>query len=243
MERFFVSSIRQKEFQMNTKSGDTNYLLLMRFVIVNAIAGVAFFLVWRTGWVKNILTTDGTYICRIILVFFAGAVVVCSWKLFKMTRDLNIAREYIRLLKKEGNIAACEKIEQGNSRLALYLTEIKGLSAEDRYSLEADLRENMAHKISGVGNNMTRLVTLGIIGTVIGMKLFITGFEITGHAADPNVRELLNAVLPGLNVAVSATLVGGIASFWLEWLFEILESGNGQLISALIKAGVYRAKT
>ena len=244
MEKFFVSRYSfLKEFEMDGENRDTKYLLFMCFALINVAGCVALWIVWKTGWVESIIfTNDSTYICRIILALFVGAVAACSWKLFKITRDLNIAREYIRLYRADDHEGR-QRIEAGNSRLAVYLADIKGLSTDDRISFEIDLRENMSHKISSVGNNMSRLTALGIIGTVIGMKLFITGFDAAGATVNPNIHDMLKTVLPGLNVAISATLLGGVAAFWLDWLFAVLESAKNQLVSAMIKAGVYYGKS
>lgn len=222
------------------KSEDTRGMLLTLWLMFNAFGAVFVFTAWRGGWITEILHTDSHYLCRVVITFFLLSVINCTWKTVKMVRELEIARKYVHLLRVEKNETACREIENGDSRVANYIGKVRGLSSENRYSLENNLRFSMQHKISSVGIDLSNLVSLGIIITVIGMKLFAADFAVKSAGVDPNIFEIVRACLPGLDLALSGTLLGGIGAFWLGYLFRILISAKEQLVATLIEAGVYR---
>ncbi len=228
---------------MKAKIEDTNYLLFTQFFVIVIAGVVVTALAWQVDWVREIIAKDNTYLCRAIIFFVLAAGISIGWKTFKLTKELNIARKYIWFLRKAKNNSAYERIEAGDSRLAQYLEKIKGLKAEDRYSMEHTLERSIGLKIANAGNNLSRLTTAGIIVTVIGMMLFLGGFGATGIGIDPKIGDILKNTLPGLHLATAGTLLGGIGFFWLGWLFEILENIKEQLVIAIIEAGVYRAQT
>lgn len=225
------------------KYEDTRGTLLTLWLMFNA-CGVLFVVVaWRTGWVTAMLDSDSLYLCRAIIGFFLLAVLVCTVKTVKMIRELEIARRYVDFLRFEKNEEACRKIENGNSRVANYIEKVKGLPAEDRYSLENNLRYSLQHKISSVGIDLSNLVSLGIIVTIIGMKLFASDFSAKSAGVDPQIFDIIRSSLPGLDLALSGTLLGAIGAFWLGYLFRILISAKEQLVATLVEAGVYYGRT
>jgi len=224
-------------------SGDTRGTLFMLWLMFNAVGGVFVWAAWKTGWVPEILRSDSFYICHTVIGFFLLSMLICTWKTVKMVRELEIARKYVHFLRFSKDENAYLAIEKGNSRVAQYVAKVHGLSPLDRYSLENNLRISMQHKISGTGIDLSNLVSLGIIGTVIGMKLFASDFAAKSAGVDPKIFDIVRASLPGLDLALSATLLGGIGSFWLGYLFRILISAKEQLVSTLIEAGVYRGQS
>jgi hypothetical protein len=224
-------------------SEDTRGMLFTLWLMFNAVGTLFVWAAWDAGWVSEILKADSFYICRAVVGFFALSLFTCTWKTVKMVRELEIARKYVHLLRSEKNSEAYLLIEKGNSRVANYIAKVRGLAPQDRYSIENNLRISMQHKISGTGIDLSNLVSLGIIGTVIGMKLFASDFAAKSAGVDPKIFDIVRASLPGLDLALSATLLGGIGAFWLGYLFRILISAKEQLVSTLIEAGVYRGQS
>lgn len=222
---------------------DTRGTLFTLWLLFNAL-GVGFIAVtWVTGWIPEIIRSDSLYICRAVMGFFVLSAIICTTKTMKMMRDLEIARKYVHLLRFDKDAEARLQIENGNSRVAHYIGKVRGLPAEDRYSFEANLRHSLQHKISGTGIDLSNLVSLGIIGTVVGMKMFASDFAAKSAGVDPKIFDIVRASLPGLDLALSATLLGGIGAFWLGYLFRILISAKEQLVATLIEAGVYHGRS
>lgn len=224
---------------MKNTFGDTNYLLLMKWLIVNVIGVVAVWVIWQTGWITKILSNDDVYMVRIILGLFFIAHIECTFRIWKTSREINIIHSYTQY-RNYGRTDECNRIESGNSRLALYLRSLKGCDANARHVLADDFRENMLHKISGVGYNLPRLTTLGLIGTFIGIIIALDGFDVSVLSDPSKIADLFKNIPPGLRIAFHASLVGMSAYVWLDYLFQVLQGGTQQLISAIIKTGVYR---
>ena len=221
---------------------DTRATLLLLWVIFNAVGAAFVFVAWKAEWLSEIVRADTFYLCRGIMGFFVLSMITCTWRTVKMVRELEVARKYVQLLRAEKDEVAraeIEEIEEGNSRVANYVGKVRGLRPEDRYSFEHNLRMSLSQKISGTGVDLGNLISLGIIGTVIGMKLFAGDFTAQTAKVDPNIFDIVRASMPGLNLALTATLLGGIGAFWLGYLFRILKSAKEQLVSTLIEAGVY----
>ncbi len=222
---------------MKNALGDTNYLLLMKWVVVNVFGVVVVWVIWQTGWIMKILDNDTVYMVRIILALFFLAHAECTFRIWKTSRELNIVNAYI---KYQGLDNETYRIESGNSRLAIYLRSLVGCDASSRHVLADDFRENMLHKISSVGYNLPRLTTLGLIGTFIGIIIALEGFDVSVLSDPSKIIDLFKNIPPGLRIAFHASLVGMCAYVWLDYLFQILQGGTQQLVSAIIKAGVYR---
>lgn len=223
---------------MKSTLGDTNYLLLMKWFIVNVIGVVAVWVIWQTGWITKILSNDDVYMVRIILGLFFIAHVECTLRIWKTSRELNTINSYTQH-RDSGRIDECIRIESGNSRLASYLHSLNGCDASARHVLADDFRENMLHKISSVGYNLPRLTTLGLIGTFIGIIIALDGFDVSVLSDPSKIVDLFKNIPPGLRIAFHASLVGMSVYVWLDYLFQILQGGTQQLVSAIIKTGVY----
>ena len=72
-EVFVFCHFAQKELVMKSTFGDTKYLLLMKWLVINVIGVVAVWVIWQTGWISKILNNDDVYLVRIILGLFVIA--------------------------------------------------------------------------------------------------------------------------------------------------------------------------
>lgn len=69
--------------------GDTKYLLLTRWVMVNILALIFLAVAWKTGWVTKIYAADEVYAVRAIIVLFSCAFLECTWRIWKTSIELN----------------------------------------------------------------------------------------------------------------------------------------------------------
>ena len=220
-------------------SGNTEYSLIMWWLLVNAL-GVGFITIaWMSGWVTDIIALDSLYISRAIVVFAVIALFGCSGKIWKTSRELNTAQSYVRHMEK-GDTAAQAKIESGASLVATYIADIKGLGSDDRREIGEIFADNIGIWITSVAYNIGRLAALGFIGTLVGIAIALKVFDVP-LTDSSQVLGLFNKVPPGLRIAVYPALLGGIGALWLDFQFQILDEGTQKLISWVKKAGVYHA--
>jgi hypothetical protein len=232
----------KKEDSMS-QLNDTRGILLLKWVLINISGLVLVAYAWHMGWVSEILAMDSLHLNKGIALFFVAAASLCAWQTVKMSRELEIARRYVALIRSDGGTTHPEyvRITSGKSRVAEYVRSIAGLSPENRYSLEHNLRSGLDNKILGVGINMTNLYSFAILVTVVGMKGFAVALVAVGGASDPKVGDILRLAMPWLDLAFTGTLLGGIFAMWLGYLYKVLIDAKELLVSALIQAGVYHA--
>ena len=76
---------------------------------------------------------------------------------------------------------------------------------------------------------------------LFGIAIALKGFD-TPLTDASQVLVLFNKVPPGLRIAVYPALIGGMAAFWLDFLFQSLDDGTRKLVLWIKKAGVYHAQ-
>src|SRR3989338_2622099 len=220
-------------------SGNTEYSLIMWWLLVNVIVVIFVVLAWKSGWVSDILALDTLYISRVIIFFSIIANLGCTGKIWKTSRELNIAQSYVRFGQR-GDKEAQEGIESGHSLLAGFIRDVEGLPSDDRREIGEIFADNIGIWITSVAYNIGRLAALGFIGTLIGIAIALKVFDVP-LTDSSQVLALFNKVPPGLRIAVYPALLGGIGALWLDFQFQILDEGTQKLISWVKKAGVYHA--
>ena len=222
-------------------SGNTEYALTMWSWLVNIPCLIFIgFAWWKFGWIADIVALDSLYISRAIIGFSLFAVASCTWHVWKTSRELNVAQDYVRALQSD-NTEKQTAIESGNSLLAGYIGDIKGLDNDGRHDLDEVFASNAEIAMTGVSYNIGRLVAFGFIGTLIGIAIALKVFDIP-LTDSSQVLGLFSKLPVGLRIAVYPALLGSIGAFWLDLQFQILDDGTQRLTSWVKKAGVCYAQ-
>jgi biopolymer transport protein ExbB/TolQ len=81
------------------------------------------------------------------------------------------------------------------------------------------------------------LVVLGLVGTVIGFIIALSGVD-PQAAADPgSIAPMVSTLIQGMSVALYTTLVGAVLNVWLMLNYRLLEGGTTRLFTALVEEG------
>ena len=76
---------------------------------------------------------------------------------------------------------------------------------------------------------------MGLIGTVIGFIIALSGVD-PATAGDVNaIAPMVSALIGGMSVALYTTLVGAILNVWLMVNYRLLESGTVRLLAAIVE--------
>ena len=200
-----------------------NYLLILRYILVNAI-GVAFLLaIISQGYLEKALDADVTNMMLVIIgLFFVGFVIAFSRTLW-ISKELNYANS---------------QIGSEDSIVKEFLKNSKGLNASSRSNLASSLRIRLATKINHIKFIANTLVILGLIGTVIGFIIALSGVDGSGVSSNPEeVSKMVSTLISGMSVALYTTLAGSICSVWLNLCYQILSTGANRLLSKIIEIG------
>ena len=140
--------------------GRYRFLLLFRFLLINGTGLVLLGAVWMQGWVDRILAADDTHICKLIFALFVVRVVWTGQQVLMLSRRLN----------------ALERWPIGaDARSTEVLRAMAGRDGHTRSALVGALRLGLAQRIGRVRHMASTLVLLGLIGTIVGFVIALSG--------------------------------------------------------------------
>ncbi len=198
------------------------YLLLLRFALVNLV-GIIFLLAsYSQGYIQKAINADITNVILLIFVLFLIGFLISTLRTFWISKQINYAE-------------ANSKNE--NSISSEYLKNIKGLDASSRSNLASSMRIKLATKINFVKFIANTLVILGLIGTVIGFIIALSGVDGSVSSNPEEISKMITTLIQGMSVALYTTLAGSICSVWLNICYQILSSGTNKLLAKIIEAG------
>ena len=160
------------------------------------------------------------------MVFLAG-LCICTQKVWQTSVDLNQVRDFNPLVP---------------SRAAGYLAQLRGKRGDSRSILASALRLRLSHRIGIVRHIANSLVFLGLIGTVIGFIIALSGVDPANASDIKAVAPMVSTLVSGMSTALYTTLVGALFNIWLMTNYHLLATGTVKLITALVELGETNAR-
>ena len=204
------------------------YLLLLRFLLANAVALALVGAAAGHGWIGAIFRADtGGYSLAIVAVFLVG-LVWSAQRVLQISRELN-------------------QVKQAHARpepsaVPQYLRLSDARDGQSRAILASALRLKLASRITPIRHIANSLVLLGLIGTVIGFVIALSGVQ-PELASDINsIGPMVTTLITGMSIALHTTLVGSLLHLWLMVNVRLLEGGTIKLLTAAVEAGERRAR-
>jgi hypothetical protein len=194
------------------------YLLLMRFAVLNLVALALLGAAWLKGWVGFVMQADTTQLVLIIAVVFAYGLVSCA----HTSIEINQVRDPRRY---------------PGSRVACYLESIRGRDGHARALCASALKLKLASRIASIRHLANSLVLLGLIGTVIGFIIALSGVDAEAAADVSSIGPMVTVLISGMSVALHTTLVGAVLNIWLMINYRLLEGGTVTLVTAIVELG------
>ncbi len=202
------------------------YLLLVRFALVNVVAVAVLAAAYLQGWLDGVLSAHLVELSYGIFLVFLYGLVLCSTKVWRNSVELN------------GLKAGTPDPE---SRAGKYLSRTKKAKPESRSIQVMALRLKLTDGIVSIRHLANSLVLLGLIGTVIGFIIALSGIDPETATQVENVAAMVSTLINGMSVALNTTLVGAVLYVWLIVNYGILTTGTVDLIAAIIDLGENRA--
>jgi hypothetical protein len=203
------------------------YVLVLRFTVVNLVAFGLLGAAHVQGLTALVLNSDRTGLSAAIFGVFVIGLTICGVRVFQTSRDLNHVRDFDPLAE---------------SRAAKYLARLRGRSAESRSTHAANLRLKLSNRIAIVRHVANSLILLGLIGTVIGFIIALSGVDPRHVAEVEAVGPMVATLIEGMSVALYTTLVGAVLNLWLMINHNMLTTGTVKLLTALIEFGEDHAR-
>lgn len=198
------------------------YLLLLRYTLVNLLAFALVGAAYMQGLIDKIFVADQTKLTWVITAVFLGGFAVCTRKVWQTSRELNQVKSFDPLVK---------------SRTGAYIAQLRGRPADSRAILASTLRLKLSQRAGVIRHVAGSLVLLGLIGTVIGFIIALSGVD-PEQASDVNaVTPMVSTLIDGMSTALYTTLVGAVLNIWLLVNYHLLAGGTVKLIASLVELG------
>ncbi len=204
-----------------------HYLLLLRFTLINMLGLALLGGAYVQGLVGMVLVADRTYLSGLIFLVFLGGLGICARKVWQTSRELNEVRSFDPLV---------------SSRAAEYLAQLRGRSGDSRGILAGSLRLKLTQRVAVVRHVAGALVLLGLIGTVIGFIIALSGVQPDQASDVKAITPMVSTLISGMSTALYTTLVGAVFNVWLMTNYYLLAGGTVKLITALLEFGEEHAR-
>lgn len=198
------------------------YLLFARFALINMLTTAFAVAAYLQGWLDGMLHAHLSELSGLIFLVFLYGLVVCAVKIWRHGRELN-------------------DIEAGTcnpqSPAGRYLSQARSNTSESRGIRAEALRLKLTDSILVVRHIADSLIFLGLIGTVIGFIVALSGVDPATAGKAENVSAMVTTLINGMSVALYTTLVGALFYIWLIINYRILVTGTVDLIAAALELG------
>ena len=78
---------------------------------------------------------------------------------------------------------------------------------------------------------------LGLVGTVIGFIVALSGVDPQTSAQVDEVASMVATLVAGMSIALYTTLVGAVLHVWLMVNHRLLATGTSNLFNAIVERG------
>ncbi len=201
------------------------YLLVLRFALVNIVAFGLLVAVVLQGWLEGALVDYTMWLSLGIFGVFLFGMILCGAKIWRTSVELNDVRA---------------GTPRPASAAGKYLAAAHDYSAESRSIIANSLRLRMNNYISIVRQIANILVFCGLVGTVIGFIVALSGVNPELSATVDNIAPMVATLIQGMSIALYTTLIGAVLHVWLMVNHGILVTGTVHLFSAIVELGERR---
>ncbi|HSH08402.1 MAG TPA: MotA/TolQ/ExbB proton channel family protein [Burkholderiales bacterium] len=198
------------------------YYHVLQFVLINVVSAALCAAAWLEGWLEGAFTGYSLWLCLVIIAVFLyglGYCGLCLWCVVREHDDVQAGAA------------------QPQSRSARYRAQARGAGAESRATAAQLLRMQLAQAPATVRHIAGILVLLGLVGTVIGFIVALSGVDPQKVPAVDNVAPMVARLINGMSIALYTTLIGSVLHLWLMLTQRILAGGALALYQVTVEQG------
>lgn len=223
-----VAEIRQlgRVQRAITRYPGPTYLIL--FGLLNLAPAALMLGLWAEGWLGIVFEADNTGITILIILVFIAGLVLCTQRLWRLDSEIACVRSY----------DPCQ-----NTWVSQYLYDIGGRSAGSRAIFGNALQLKVSERIGIVKHIAHALILLGLIGTVVGFIIALSGVDPESASNIDAVSPMVAELIRGMSVALYTTLAGAVCNLWLSANYRLLTAAATTLVTELVALGEANART
>jgi len=201
------------------------HLLVLRFALFNIVATGLLAAVYLQGWLDGAMLGYTAWLTSGIGAVFVFGLLLCGMRIWHTNRELN---------------AASQADPPSMSRVGRYLSKVAGRAADSRTISANLLRNRLGNQITIVRQTADSLVFLGLVGTVIGFIVALSGVDPQASTQLDEVAAMVGTLVAGMSIALYTTLVGAVLHVWLMVNYRLLATGISNLFNAIVELGEQR---
>lgn len=195
---------------------------ILRFGAIN-LAGIALLAAaWARGWIDIVIAADQTGLTFVIFGVFVVGLTVCGRKVWRTGQETAAARS---------------ARPATGSWASLYLDTVDGRDSGARAIVASTLRLRLSDWIAVIRHFANALVLLGLIGTVIGFVIALSGVDPDQVSDVKSISPMVSELLAGMAVALYTTLAGATLNLWLLINHRLLAGATTRLVTSLVERG------
>jgi MotA/TolQ/ExbB proton channel family len=224
---------------------DNEHLLLLKGLLLWVVIAAAFLAAWRYGLLERVWSDDSTGLSIAITLVFLGTAARGSCHVLVLSRTLNqldqvqdsIVREPSPEAARSGHTAALPEGYIGEYIRTLHTKARLGgrrLAIDQSLLLEAFEAElRLGHELGWFVADL--LLSLGLLGTVVGFILMLGPVSDLDTADQNAVRTALAAMSGGMAVALYTTLTGLIGGILLKVQGFLLDGAVHEVVRRMTR--------
>jgi len=204
-----------------------SHLLALRFALFNVAVFAMLGAAWMQGWVGTVLSADDTGLSLGIFLIFLAGLGICAHRIWQVSMEL----EQVQARR-----------PSAESEAARYLYEVAARDSGSRATTASRLKLVLSSRIATVLHIANSLVLLGLVGTVVGFIIALSGVDPQSAGNVDSIAPMVSELIHGMSVALYTTLVGAVLHLWLKVNYLILSGGTVRLLDRLVARGEAHAR-
>ncbi|MEQ8394410.1 MotA/TolQ/ExbB proton channel family protein [Thalassobaculum sp.] len=200
----------------------TRHAPLYQFAALNLPALALLAMAWHRGWLDTIISADPTRLTVVIIAVFVGGMVLACHRLWRLDQEIECAHSYN---------------PNPDSWARRYRAEVRHRSSGSRNLAASTLRIRVTDYIAVIRHIAASLVLLGLIGTVVGFIVALSGVDPAKAADVSSMTPMVATLIQGMSVALYTTLAGAVANLWLTVNYRLVASTAVRLLADLVAIG------
>lgn len=192
---------------MFKKLRDNEFLCI--WVIWNGLFLALLTVLTVLGWTIPIINADKTFLSHVIVgVFLIG------WG-FSVNRAIWIV--------------------QAHRNIETFRRTYKTHAVNSRDDARESIQTFLSEKLSVLEYLPRVLVNLGLVGTVVGIMIGVSGVSADMVNDLSKATEALNIMLHGLGIGFTATLIGSAGALWIQFQEEMIKNEYSRLYRRILE--------
>ena len=218
---------------------NTNFVTFFKALAINSSCGTVVYWAYREGWIDAVLKADTVYISRTIFGLGLLGLVMVTWRIFNVSKELNIAHKYYMLALDKGAREASSWLKSTQSLVAEFAQNYARADSDNKSSLVDQLEKKMIRKFSYLAALEDWLVRLGLLGTVVGFRMGLSMIDFEAFRDFELFGPFLSKLTGAFFIALDTTIVGICMAIWLDINLKwILRPAMGKVIEEAVNIGV-----